>query len=260
MKTDYRYKQIFENMEEGYYEANLKGEFTLVNNAVYKIYGHTKDEVIGTGYERYVDKDTAKLISEAFTKIYTTGRPATIEYEAIRKDGTGIFVRNSGSLLTDETGKTIGFHGLILDITERKKAEQTLKESAEKYRTILEDIEEGYYEVDLKGNFTFFNDSLCKISGYSRDELLGMNNQDYTTPETAKRIYRIFNEIYQTENPAKIVDYEIIKKDGSIRVIEISVSLMKDPSGRLMGFRGVTRDITERKEVERALEETSARF
>ncbi|MEA3224085.1 MAG: PAS domain S-box protein, partial [Thermodesulfobacteriota bacterium] len=67
-------------------------------------------------------------------------------------------------------------------------------------------------------------------------------------------------EIYQTENPAKIVDYEIIKKDGSIRVLEISVSLMKDPSGRLMGFRGVTRDITERKEVERALEETSARF
>jgi PAS domain-containing protein len=70
----------------------------------------------------------------------------------------------------------------------RKQAEEELRESEEKYRSVLENMEEGYWEVDLLGNFTFFNDSLCKFFGYSRDELLGMNNRKYTTPKMAARI------------------------------------------------------------------------
>lgn len=87
--------------------------------------------------------------------------------------------------------------------TERKRAEEALRESEEKYRTILESIEDGYFEVDIRGNFTFFNDSMCKISGYTKDELMGMNNRQYMNQENAKKVYQTVNKVYTTGKPDK---------------------------------------------------------
>ena len=127
---------------------------------------------------------------------------------------------------------------------------QKLQESEEKHRTILESIEEGYFEVDLAGNFTFVNDAVCKILGYSHEELRSMNNRGYTDLETSGRMYEAFNRIYRTGKPATIIDYEIIRKDGGTRDLELSASLLKDPAGEPAGFRGVIRDVTERKHAE----------
>ena len=135
----------------------------------------------------------------------------------------------------------------------RDRSQKALRESEEKYRTILENIEDGYYEVDIGGNLTFFNESACRLLGYSHDELRGMNNRRYTDKENAGKIYRTFNEVYSTGVPAKGLDWEIVRKDGTKRSIESSVSLMKDASGRPIGFRGVVRDITERKALETQL-------
>jgi PAS domain S-box-containing protein len=146
------------------------------------------------------------------------------------------------------------------EIEERRRAEEELHESEEKYKTILENIEEGYFEVDLAGDFTFVNDSLCRIAGYNRDELIGMNNRDYTTPETAKEMYQVFSKTYQTGEPARIADYEIFRKDGSTRTLELSASLMGNSTGEPVGFRGVVRDITERKLAEEALRESEERY
>jgi len=139
---------------------------------------------------------------------------------------------------------------VVLDITERKQAEEALKESEEKYRTILESIEEGYYEVDIAGNITFVNDSLCTILGYPRDEIIGINNRKYSDEENARRVYQDFNKVYKTGNPTKILDWEIVRKDTTRRHVEISVSLIKDSEGNPTGFRGIVRDITERKKAD----------
>ena len=141
-----------------------------------------------------------------------------------------------------------------------KQAEEELRASAEKYRSILENMEEGYWEVDLPGNFTFFNDSMCKFLGYSSDELLGMNNRQYTTPEMADRIYRIFSQVYRSGQPIDLVDYEVLAKDGRKVIIEGSVSLVRDNSGRPIGFRGVNRDVTERKKVAEALRQSQEKL
>ena len=137
---------------------------------------------------------------------------------------------------------------------------QKLQESEEKYRSILESIEEGFFEVDHYGNFTFFNDSLCRIMGYSREELLGMNNRDYTTQETASRMFQLFNKTYQTGNPGMVSDFEIIRRDGSTRILEISAYLRRDSSSQPVGFRGVSRDVTERKLAEEALRESEEKY
>jgi PAS domain S-box-containing protein len=143
---------------------------------------------------------------------------------------------------------------------ERKRVEEALRESEEKYRTILENIEDGYYEVDIVGNLTFFNDSLCKLYGYPEDKLMGMNYRQYMDDETAKRVYQTYNTIYQTGKPAQAFDWEVIRKDGTRRFVQVSVSLMRGPTGEPVGFRGINRDITERKAAEEALKEYSERL
>ena len=136
------------------------------------------------------------------------------------------------------------------DITERKKGEAALRESEEKYRTILHSIEEFYYQVDLAGNMTFFNDAMVKISGYSKEELMGMNNRKYMSEETAKEIYQAFSQVYRTGIPTKGFDWEVIRKDGTKRFLATSVSLMRDSKGQPIGFYGIGRDVTERKQAE----------
>ena len=89
--------------------------------------------------------------------------------------------------------------------------EKALRQSEEKYRTILESIQEGYFEVDLAGNFTFFNDSMCRITGYSKEELMGMNNRQFTDKETAKKVFQAFNKVYNTGEPTesiRLADYK----------------------------------------------------
>ena len=127
---------------------------------------------------------------------------------------------------------------------------QRLQQSEEKYRTILESIEEGYFEVDLSGRLTFFNDSVCRILGYSRAKLEGMGNREYTDRETSKKMFKAFNEIYRTRKPTNIIEYLIIREDGTTRNLEVSASQLNSSEGEPIGFRGVIRDVTDRKQAE----------
>jgi diguanylate cyclase (GGDEF)-like protein/PAS domain S-box-containing protein len=131
---------------------------------------------------------------------------------------------------------------------------------AEKYRDILDSIEEGYFEVDLTGNFTFFNDSVCRITGYSSKELMGKNHRHYTHEENLKTVIEAFNKVYKTGKPLKEFGWYIKRKDGSKRYVEGSVSLLKNSSGKPMGFRGIVHDITKRKQVERKLIDSEEKF
>jgi PAS domain S-box-containing protein len=146
------------------------------------------------------------------------------------------------------------------EIEERKRIEEALQKSEEKYRTILQSIEDGYFEVDIAGNFTFFNDATCKLLQYSKNELMGMNNRQYMDKENAKKVFKVFNQVYITGKPSKGFDYEIIKKDGSKGHIEVSVSLIKDSEGQSIGFRVLARDITERKQAEREKKKLEIQF
>jgi len=136
------------------------------------------------------------------------------------------------------------------EVLDRMRIEEALRESEEKYRTILNSIQEGYYEVDLSGNMMFCNDSLCGIIGYSRDELIGMNNRQYMPAEAYKRVYETFLRVYNTREATKAFDWEVIPKDGAKKIVEASITLIQDVKGAPIGFRGVVRDITDRKKAE----------
>jgi PAS domain S-box-containing protein len=249
-----KYGAVLQSIEELYYEVDLGGNLTISNDSMSKILGYSKDELIGMNNQQYMDQDTSRKVYQTFNQVYRTGVPArAFDWELIRKDGTRRILETSVSLMHDSKGGPIGFYGIGRDITERKQAEAALQASEEKYRTILNSVEEGYYEVDLAGNFTFFNDFLVKSLGYSREELKGLNNRKYMSLETAKLVFKTFNEVYRTGNPKRDFEWELINKDGTKRIVEVSVSLMRNEKREPKGFYGIARDVTERKRAQEQL-------
>ncbi len=260
-ESEEKYRTILENIEDGYYEIDLNGSFTFFNDSLCRLHGRSREEMIGLNYRQYTDKETVKKLFEAYHEVYKTGKPAKgFGWWVTRKDGDKRYLEISASLQKDSSGNPIGFKGIVRDITDRKLIEKSLRVSEEKYRTILENIEDGYYEVDLNGNFTFFNNSLCKLSGYSKEELLGMNNRLFTDRETAKEVFQMFNKVYTTGEPSKGFGWQMTRKDGTKRYVEASASLREDSSGKPVGFRGIIRDITERRQTEALLKQNETRY
>jgi PAS domain S-box-containing protein len=142
----------------------------------------------------------------------------------------------------------------------RKTSEQALKESEEKYRTILNSVEDGYYEVDLTGNIELFNEPLSKILGYPLEELKGLNNRQYLDDDVAKEVFKGFNSVFQSGLSRKDFSYQINRKDGEKRFVETSISLRKVTDGQPDGFRGIIRDVTERRHAQERLERNLKEF
>jgi diguanylate cyclase (GGDEF)-like protein/PAS domain S-box-containing protein len=112
---------------------------------------------------------------------------------------------------------------------------------------------DSYYEVDLSGNFTFVNDSVCRNLLYSREELLGKNFAISVPPDEIKNMFLAFNEVFRTGQTNKAFTHRILRRDGKVLHAETSVELRKDETGQPIGFRSVSRDITERTQLEEAL-------
>ncbi|PKN84461.1 MAG: hypothetical protein CVU51_10495, partial [Deltaproteobacteria bacterium HGW-Deltaproteobacteria-1] len=252
-KEEERYRILMENIEEGYFELDLKGKVTFVNDAHARKLGYAREEGIGMSFRSYMNESMAQKVRQIYMNIYKTGQGARYEIEYVKKNGDKHYCEVSSSIINDARGNPIGFRGISLDISGRKQMEADLREREEKYKTILDSIDNGYYEVDLAGNLTFFNDSMCRIWGYPRKELMGMNNRQYADEENARKLYETFNKVYLTELPAKAFDWQVRRKDGNIVFIEASVALRKDSAGNKIGFMGIVRDITERKHAEEEL-------
>jgi len=155
--------------------------------------------------------------------VFQSAQPVRFEDER-----QGIWYDNVIFPLFDRDRNVTRVAGIARNITERKKVEEFLKQSEERYRTIIENMEDGYHEVDIKGNFTFFNESMRKIMGYEREELLGMNNRQYADEENTCKVYQTYNRTYRTGEPVKNFEWQIIRKDGDRRDIEVSISLIRD--------------------------------
>jgi len=127
--------------------------------------------------------------------------------------------------------------------------------SENKFLQLLETIKECYFEIDLKGNFTYFNDSLCKLTGYSKKELLGLNYKYITDEENKKKVFEGFNHVFQTGKPLTDFQYQFMNNKGDKIIGETSVYLKYDSKGNKIGFYGLFRDNTKRKEEEKKFKE-----
>jgi len=259
--SEEKYRTILENIQEGYFEVDLAGNYTFLNDSICRIHGYPKKELMGMNNRQYTKKEVAKKVFKAFNGVYKTGKPLKhIDWQIIRKDGVERYIEASVSLRKDSLGKPIGFRGIIRDITKRKQAEEDIREGEEKYRTIIENMDDIYFEVDIKGNITFINPSSCKMSGYSEEELLGMPFKKISAPDGIEKVKQYFGKIFLTGKTGKPFLWNLVKKNGEQGFSELVASLIRDKQGKPIGFKGIGRDVTERKQAEKALRESEYRY
>jgi two-component system, cell cycle sensor histidine kinase and response regulator CckA len=252
-----RYKNFVENVFDICWESDLDGNFTFINSAVLRRLGFSKEDFKKINYKQYTTPEEAGRIYQIFNDMYQTGVPITaIDHEIILSDGQVRYMELSASLKRDSAGKPVGIRGISRDVTEKRKMEA----DQENYRAFIENIEDGCWEIDLNGYCTFCNQATLDQFGYSAEEQKIITSKDYTTPEEGKRIRRIYTEMFRTGRPIKVHDQEIIRKDGSIRILEVSASVIRDASGKIIGARGINRDVTEHKRMKTEQEKLIAQF
>ncbi|MBN2297781.1 MAG: PAS domain S-box protein [Deltaproteobacteria bacterium] len=190
----------------------------------------------------------------ALHRVQKTKKIVSIEYSLADKDQEQFFEARLLPLLKNQ------IIAIIRNITERKRAEEGLRRSEERYRSILDNMEEAYYEVDLKGNIVYFNSAAAKMIGYSFEELQNRNFREVMKNEDSDKTFEHFNRVYITGEFAKVFDWEFITKKGEKLVVEASVYLNKDSHGNPIGFKGIGRNITGRKQSEEALRQSEAKY
>ncbi|HMK75634.1 MAG TPA: PAS domain S-box protein [Thermodesulfobacteriota bacterium] len=251
-EAEAKYRGIFEKSKDMVYITSVDQKLADVNRAGVDLFGYgSKEEMMQVNTrDAFFYPEDRERFRNAITK---EGFVKDFEVKLKKKDGAPIDVLITAHARKDVSGNLVGYEGIIKDISDRRRMEEEVRNSEERYRAILENIEEGYYEVDLAGNFTFFNDSTCQIFGYSREELMHMKDRQYTDQETTRKLFQAFNEVHRTGKPGRGFDWGITRKDGSKRYIDTSISLRKDASGKPVGFKGIIQDITDRKRIEEQL-------
>jgi PAS domain S-box-containing protein len=249
--SEERFRALIENSQDAITLLASDGTVLYDSPSIVRILGYEPTERIGRSVFDFVHPSRRQDMADGFMK-FTQQAGAVVRYVVpfLHKDGTLRWIEGMRSNLLHEPA----IQAVVVnyrDITERKQAEEALERSEERYRTILEGMDDSYYEVDLAGNFTFVNDSLCRRLGHSREELIGMNYRAYTPKEHSDTTFKTFNRVYRTGEPVKGVPSAAIARDGSIILTERSVFPLRDDAGKIIGFRGISRDVTERRMAEK---------
>ena len=189
-------------------------------------------------------------------EILRTGQPMVgKEEKGIWPDGHVTWVSTTKMPLRDANGNIIGTFGVSRDITERKRAEEALRESEERFRATFENAGIGMALVDMQGHPLKSNAALRQMLGYSEEELSRMVFTEYTHPDDRDLDWRLFSELRAGKREKYEIEKRFLKKSGGVVWGQLTVSLVKDRHGRPVCAVGMVQDITERKQAEEALNE-----
>ncbi|MEM3697026.1 MAG: PAS domain S-box protein [Candidatus Bathyarchaeia archaeon] len=253
METNRRLETIFETASEGIMTVDENENITFVNRAFAEMLGYNEQELIGVNLRRFVDEEDFKKIRKQ-TEIRKRGETSRYEIALYHKDGKPRILQVSASPLWNEKGEYEGALGIIMDVTERRKMEEKLKESEERLKRLIEYAPDAIYINDLQGRFIDGNKQAEALIGYRKEELIGKSIfeagifPEKCLPKIKEAIKtNMRGERYGPE------EFELVRKDGKTVFAEISAFPIV--SGGKIEVIGIARDITERKQMQQKLEE-----
>lgn len=257
--SEEKYRTLTENINVGVFRTSIEGEGRLVhcNSALAKILGYDSvaEMIGGKVTEAYKNPEDRKEILNA---LFTRGGFHDKEVLCRKKNGQSIWCSASATLMHDAQGRPVWIDGIIEDITERKRTENALRESEERFRKMAENIHDGLIIVEDK-KVIYVNDRHCEITGYSREELFRINPLDIAAPEDREKIHGIYEDFMRTGTLPLEAEYRIKRKDGTTCYISNRYSVNRQGSG-IYGWYIVTTDISERKRAEEALRKSQERL
>lgn len=251
-QSEEQYRRIAENMSDLVCEVDDHSIIRYASPSHLRILGYAQEELLGRAVYEYVcPDDLERMITEGGRRV-RSGEVREMEYRYRHKDGHYVWMRSIGYSLRNEKGDHIGSVISSSDITERKLAEDALRISEERYRTILDEMEEGYQEVDLIGTITFVNEAFLRIFGYEREEVIGRHfSLCVGLEDMSQKISAAYVEMSRTGIPIKGLEFDILQKDGTRRTVELYGTLLRNDADQVIGFRAMERDITDRRRADR---------
>ncbi len=215
-------------------------------------------EIIGRTPFDFIMPGNVGEIEQVFSDAVRNNKPISkLLNICTHKSGHIVYLETSGLPILDNRGRVSGFRGISRDVTDHKKVEDALDESETKQRDILATIEEGYYEVNLKGRIIDFNRSTLRITGHKYDEFKGLHYKQLF--EDWEAVLSAFRQVYKAGQPNRGLIQPLKCKNGRFCYCEFSIVPVKSREGEVVGFRGILRDITQKVEYQKKLKYLSMR-
>ncbi|HQF09013.1 MAG TPA: PAS domain S-box protein [Spirochaetota bacterium] len=222
--------------------CDMEGAVRYVNRAFLRILGHDETAALFSGKITDLAGEFGEMLAavqnsrDAVRKTFTV----TLKSSAIRQLLCSASLQGNG----DARAAVIMVRNLTAEM---------MGNSGDTWHAIIDNLEDGYYECDLRGNFTVVNNAMCRISEYDQDEFIGMNFSKWFTGEYSDAVYQRYNEVFKTGKPARLLNFTAVTKSGRKKKIELSIALIREADGKIKGFRGIVRDITDKNKMEMEL-------
>ncbi|MHA1730267.1 MAG: PAS domain S-box protein, partial [Promethearchaeota archaeon] len=257
--SEEKYRVLIKQLPETIYELDINGDLRFVNQAALKTFGYSQEDFEkGVNSLQIIAPEDREKARKNFFKVLKGQKLGPLEYVAQKKDGVKFpIIINSIPLYHDEKFERV--IGIVIDISERKKSEKKIKESEEKYRSLVETSGDIIFETDLEGKFLFINSAVTEISGYSVEEIMKLNGLRLIHPDDYKSTLKrsiLAGKGQRINN----IEYRSRKKDGTYNYFSTNISPVFDSQNNIIAIQGIARDITERKIAEKEIKESRRNF
>lgn len=248
-------RDFVEEMDEAIYLAGADGRILDGNPALIRILGaRSLDELTS---RRLVDFVVDPEVRREVDRRIAAGKPSSgLEFRIRALDGKRRWVRDVAHAQRGTDGEVLAYRGVLVDITDHKRTLRALLESEEKYRAIFENVQDIYYRTDMTGTIVEASPAVKRYLGYEREELIGWR-ADELYPNPAER--ELLRNRILADGEVTGYEVQLERKDGNPIYFSVNARLLVDDDGQPAGFEGLLRDITDRKDLERRLEELSVR-
>ncbi len=245
VNSEARYRSILENIEDGYYEVDLQGNYTFCNPYLQRYLGFSQDEMTGLNFRRIMDEENGIKVKHTFNEVYRSHQTIReFGWFVLNKEGQSLYVETTVSPII-ENDRVVGFRGIVRDLTQRQKSQEALQASEARYRAIVEDQTELICRILPDGKLIFVNEAFCRYFKRSREELIETQFLPYTLKEDRPVLDAALAAL-DAQNPVASTEIRVVV-DGEIRWNHWTHRVLYDDSGRLTSLQSVGRDINEMK-------------
>jgi PAS domain S-box-containing protein len=257
-----KYKELIDHASDCIYTIDVNGQFLTANDSLLKAMKcDSVEEVLTSNMSKWMTTESLIKAKQFIQELITQGDyyNRTVETEIIRKDGTHVWFEHKARPIKDNNNNIIGLHGIGRDITEKKRLEQELKESEEKYRDLFENANDFIYTHDLKGTILNINKMASQVLGATEEEIIGSNIRDWLTPHSIEIFEDRVRKIFLNQPIEQPVIIEGITRKGERKWGEATTRLIRD-GDKIVGVHGIFRDITERIRLQKELKESEEKY
>ncbi|MDD1729749.1 MAG: PAS domain S-box protein, partial [Methanospirillum sp.] len=263
-RSEQRFLTVTQNARSWIWEMDENGIYTYSSPTIFDILGWRPEEIVGTHFSVIFDPSIRDSLQTEVMNIFSSHEPfhEFISFNQ-HKNGSKVILKTSGIAIYDANGKFAGYSGVDQDITKEKEAEEKLVDSEEKYRLLAEHVHDVIWTANENLKLTYISPSVTKLRGFTPEEVLKTTIQDSMTPESFRLVIKHHEQLMEsiqkgvTVPESLALELELKCKNGSTIWAELKITILLDSNNNISGLIGVTRDISQRRQVEKALRKTN---